>query len=320
MSATARKAPYTKSDPATRRDAYQELTDTIVAALEAGKRPWVRPWDPSKAGGPAMPVNAVTGRRYRGINVLVLSIASFAFGGDPRFCTYKQATEAGWQVKAGSKSTTVFFYKKLTVIDRDAPAGSDDTKTIPMIRTFNVFNGSQIEGIPAFILPTVEDAPWRRPEAAEIIVRNSGAVVRTGGERAFYAPGEDFVQMPTDSSFADAGGWASTMLHEMAHWTGHKSRLARVMTGVARGSSAYAQEELRAELASVFLGAELGLPCDLPNNVSYLAEWVTALRNDKREIFHAASAAQKIADMLLGFHPEYAAAAVGVSDPVEEAS
>ncbi len=289
-----------------RRDHYQEITDKIIAALESGTKPWQQPW---KSGSPGMPVNATSGRQYHGINVLLLAMTSFALGGDPRFCSYKQATDRGWQVRKGERGTTVFFFKRMLVEDRSAsPDAEDRTKAIPMLRAYTVFNGSQIDGIPAYVALDVSEAPWRRPEAADIILANSKAVIRIGGDRAFYSPSLDFIQLPEPASFNTAESFACTSLHEASHWSGARHRLDRDLTG-RFGSAHYAQEELRAELSSVFLGKVLDLPCDIPNHANYIASWVAKLKEDKREIFRAAADAQRIADYLLAFHPDFAAEA-----------
>jgi antirestriction protein ArdC len=226
-----------------RHDYYQEVTDKIIAALESGTRPWRQPW---KNGSPGIPINATTGRAYHGINVLLLAMTSFAFGGDPRFCSYKQASDRGWQVRKGERGTTVFFFKRMLVEDRDAAPGAEDrTRAIPMLRAYTVFNGSQIEGMPAYVAPNVTEAPWRRPEAADIILTNSKAVIRFGGDRAFYSPSLDFIQLPEPASFESPEEFACTALHEASHWSGAKNRLDRDLTG-RFGSNAYAQEELRA--------------------------------------------------------------------------
>ena len=171
-----------------------------------------------------------------------------------------------------------------------------------------MFHASQIDGIPAYKPPTVEEAPWTRPEAADIILKNSGAVVRIGGDRAFYSPATDHIQLPPEHAFRGPPEFAATALHELAHWTGHPSRLNRDMKA-RYGSAAYAMEELRAELASAFVASELGIPTDIPQHASYIASWIKPLKDDKREIFRAAADAQRIADMQLGFHPDYAAQA-----------
>ncbi len=290
-----------------RRDHYREVTDRIVAALEQGVAPWRRPWNPDKAAGPLSPINATTGRRYRGINVLLLGMSRFSFAsGDPRFCSYKQAKDRGWQVRAGEKGATIYFYKSLCVEDRDAPAdGEEHTRNIPLLRSFTVFNGSQIDGIPEFVPPTIEEAPWRRFEAADIILRNSGAVVRIGGDQAFYSPSTDHIQLPMERAFSSPEAYAAVQMHELTHFSGAKNRLNRDLSG-RFGSAKYAFEELVADLSSCMINTELGLPTDIENHASYLSFWIERLKSDKREIFRAAAAAQKAADYCLAFHPDFA--------------
>jgi len=295
------------------RDHYQEVTDRIIAALEAGTPPWRRPWDPDKAGGPAMPRNATTGQRYRGINVLMLGMSVLAFSsGDPRWATYKQAEDRGWQVRKGERGTTGYFFKRLELRDDTRPEDDEEAvRRIPLLRAFTLFHASQIDGIPAFIPPTVAEAPWRAPEAAEIILANSGAVVRIGGERAFYSPATDHIQMPPQSAFATAEGFCGTLLHEAGHWTGHSSRLNRDLRN-RFGSHDYAREELRAEIGQMMVCGELGVAdCDFSNNAAYVASWLEKLRSDRKEIFRAAADAQRIADYLLAFHPDYANSQAG---------
>lgn len=288
------------------KDHYQEVTNRIIEALEEGRKPWVRPWDPDKAGGPQAPFNPTTGKRYHGINVLILGMDVRAFEtGDPRWMTYQQAQEKHWQVRKGEKSTGIFFFKPLEVEDKDSGEESPATRMAAVLRSYCVFHASQIDGIPPYKAPSIEEAPWTRPEAANIILTNSRAVVRIGGDKAFYSPTTDHIQLPPEHAFRGPPEWAATALHELAHWTGHPTRLNRDLRN-RFGSAAYAQEELRAELASAFVGSELGLPTDIPQHVSYIGNWVKALKEDKRGIFRAAADAQKIADMQLGFHPDYA--------------
>lgn len=286
------------------RDHYAEITNRIVTALEAGVKPWVRPWDETAAAGPMAPINAVTGKAYRGINTVILGMDPRAFEtGDPRWATYKQGAEKGWQVRKGEKATTIFFFKPLKIEDEKA---EDGERIIAMMRAFAVFHASQFDGIPARVKPTVTEAPWTMPDAAAIILKNSGAVIREGGNRAFYSPGTDHIQLPPTGSYKTAGDAAATALHELAHWTGAPHRLNRDLTG-RFGSNAYAQEELRAELASVFTGSTIGIPTEIANHASYIGSWIKTLKEDKREIFRAAADAQRITDMQLGFHPDYAA-------------
>ena len=297
------------------RDHYRAVTDKVIAALEAGTPPWRRPWDPDKAGGPCMPRNATTGIRYKGINTLVLGMSPLTFtSGDPRWATYKQAVERDWQVRKGARGTTAYFYKRIEV--RDDRAGDDDpdaTRRIPLLRAFTLFHASQIDGVPAYRPPTTEEAPWRTPDAVETIIANSGAAIRIGGDRAFYAPGTDHIQMPPPHAFPTASGWSSTLIHEAGHWTGSKSRLNRDLCN-AFGSRDYAREEVRVELAQAMVCAELNIACDFPNAVAYLATWLERLKSDRKEVFRAAADAQRIADYLLAFHPDYARAITQTGD------
>ena len=305
----SRKPRSGKAATAPARDHYQEVTDRIIAALEAGTRPWQRPWDPSKTAVAILPVNAVTRRPYRGINVLLLGMSVLAGdSGDPRWCTYRQAAERDWQVRRGERGTIIFFYKPLEVENRDLPPDDENrVKRIPMLRAFTMFNGSQVDGMPPFVPPTLEEAPWQRPDATDLILRSSGADVRIGGERAYYSPMTDHIQLPREAAFATPKSWGVTALHELGHWTGAPSRLDRDLSG-RFGSQDYAREELRAELASLFIGTTLGLPTDIPNHASYLASWISVLKQDRREIFRAAADAQRIANYCLAFHPDYAQA------------
>jgi antirestriction protein ArdC len=289
------------------RDHYRDITDRIVAALEAGTPPWRKPWNPDVAGGPAMPRNAVTGKRYRGINVLTLGMSGLAFAsGDPRWATYKQANAEGWQVRRGERSVTGFFYKRLEVHDATKPDDEDATRHIPLLRAFSLFHASQIQGIPPYQAPTLTEAPWRTPEAAETILTNSRAVMRVGGDRAFYSPLTDHIQMPPAAAFATADAYCSTLIHELGHWTSAASRLDRDLKD-RFGSADYAREELRAEISQVVVCGELGIAIsEWDNATAYIAGWLQRLRDDRKEIFRAAADAQRIADYLLAFHPDYA--------------
>jgi antirestriction protein ArdC len=291
------------------QDIYSTVTTRIIEELEKGVVPWRRPWNPDSCSGPDAPVNAVTGMPYHGINVILLGMhPATSTTGDPRFCTYKQAQDKGWQVRKGEKSTPIVFYRPLEVEnDKYDPAKEDShaTRLIGLLRTFAVFHiGTQVDGAPPYIPPTVEDTPWRRPEAVSTIMQNSGAVFRTGGDRAFYSPMGDFIQLPPDNAFHGPEYFAAVAAHEMIHWTGAKHRLDRDQSG-AKGSRLYATEELVAETGSAFVGATLNIPSPIENTASYIDHWLAILKADKRAIFHAAAAAQKAADLLLNFHPNY---------------
>ena len=320
MSKLGRRSPKGEYTP---RDHYIEVTSQIIAALEAGTPPWRKPWDPGKTGNPGLPCNAVTGIRYRGINVVTLATSPLALAGaDPRWSTYKQAAERGWQVKKGARGTTAYFFKRLEISDPRPSAEHDEegrTRHIPLLRAFTLFHASQIEGIPEFAPPTAAEAPWRASDAAEGIVTNSGVTVRIGGDRAFYALGTDHIQMPPRHVFPSADGWYSTVLHELGHATGHPSRLNRDLRNTF-GSPDYVREELRAEIAQVMVCAELGIAeCEFTNGAAYIASWLETLRSDRKEIFRAAADAQRIADYLLALLPDYAARHLAATISAEDA-
>lgn len=296
-----KKARGRQTGNALLRDHYQEVTDRVIAALEKGRKPWENPWDKELAAMTA-PFNAVTGKRYRGINTVVMSLDERVWStGDPRWCSYRQAAEKGWQVRKGQKATTVFFYRKVT---KKGESENDEDSTFFVLKSYPVFHASQIDGISAYEPPSVADAPWRTPDSALLILENSGAEIRTGGDRAYYSLTHDHIQMPHLSTFRSPEAWAATVLHELGHWTGHQSRLDRNLAGKGDRIS-YAREELRAELASVFICSELGIPSHLENHASYLGSWLQALQGDKKEIFRASADAQRIADYCLNFHPDY---------------
>ena len=198
-----------------RRDHYEELTNTIIAKLEDGVLPWRRPWDPRKCSAGESPMNPVTGRTYRGVNALALAMSPRAFGGDPRWMSYRQAAARGWQVRKGEKGAIVFFYKKLEIRSDD-----EDRRTIPLLRAYVVFHASQLDGIPELGEPEAPKPVAERIADADLIVKASGVRVAIGGDRAFYAPSTDHIQMPPDEAFAGPPDWAATILHELAHASG----------------------------------------------------------------------------------------------------
>ena len=178
-----------RSNSVQRRDHYQELTDKIIATLEAGTAPWRRPWNPNACGGSTAPVNAATGHRYRGVNLFVLGISPLAFAsGDPRWCSYRQALARGWQVRRGEKATPVYFYKPIEITDKTSE-GEGETRRVPILRAFSVFHASQIDGIAAFAPAGATKTVIERVEDAEIILKASGVPVRIGGDRGLLQSG-----------------------------------------------------------------------------------------------------------------------------------
>jgi antirestriction protein ArdC len=276
-----------------RRDLYQEVTDKIIAAIEAGTAPWQRGWTELAELG--LPMNGESSRRYNGINSMLLFLTSQEKGySDNRWFTFKQASEMGAKVKKGEKSTPVYFFKMLQASEQDGNSAKGDTpRMIPFLTEFRVFNAQQVEGIEPLNVPERE---WTPIQAVEQLVERMQPRIEHGGNRAYYSPSEHYIQMPHQGNFHSAGEYSGTLLHELAHWTG--SRLGRQF-GVW-GTDEYSREEVRADLASCMLSAELGVPLQLENNAAYIGSFVKRLKEDKFEIFRASKDAQRICDFLTG--------------------
>ncbi|MGN7127048.1 ArdC family protein [Methylorubrum thiocyanatum] len=273
------------------QDIHQIVTDKIIATLEAGEAgPWTYPWH--RTGG-SLPVNAKTGRAYRGINTLMLWCEAQSRGfSDNRWATYKQWAEMGAQVRRGERSSLIVFFKEY-----EPREGDGDTRKRWVARASYGFNAAQVEGAPEAGEP-LPPSEWLLPEIFDGFVERTGARVLHGGDAAFYQPGEDRIVLPNRDRFSTAHGYASTALHELTHWTGAKGRLDRDLTGRFR-SQAYAAEELVAELGAAFLAAELGLEAEPhPTHASYIGSWIKLLRSDPKAIFTAASAASRAAGYL----------------------
>lgn len=289
-------------------DVYQTVTDRIVSMIERGAGEWRMPWHAAPAGEPgapvAMPCN-VTGRTYRGVNVPLLWTAAEAFGyASPIWATYKQWQERGAQVRRGERSTLVVFWKRIEVPsnDDDSDDGDGGSESRLIAGGYAVFNAAQVDGFDPkpFGGGAAKRPEPQRIETAETFFRNVGAIVRHGGNHAFYTTAGDYIQMPELRQFVAADRYYSTLAHEHVHWTGAVHRCAREF-GRRFGDEAYAFEELVAELGAAFLCADLGLSNEpRPDHAAYIASWLRALKNDKRAIFTAASKAQTAADYLAG--------------------
>lgn len=289
-------------------DTYESVTNAIIARLESGVKPWAPEWISGGAGGGMVMPRRHNGEFYRGINVLLLWATAEDRGyRAATWMTFKQALELGGAVRKGEKGSMIVFFKKLTITEQNE-AGEDQDKQIPLLRTYFVFNVEQIDGLPAKYYPAeVELVGGKdRDDAAEAALRSSGAEIRESGDRAFYVPSQDYVNMPTFDRFHTASGYLATLAHELCHWTGAKHRLDRDQKG-AYGSKDYAAEELVAEIGAAFVGARLGIVGEhIDNHASYLASWLKALKNDKRAIFRAAAMAQAAADLVLANAPNAA--------------
>ena len=280
-------------------DLYANVTAPIVAALERGVAPWVRPWSTVPD---ALPMNAQTRRVYRGVNFTLLSLEAQTQGYElNRWLTYRQALELGGQVRKGERGTTVVFWKLRKVsatVDAYPDPGEPDLheRVIPLLRAYTVFNIDQVEGLPAE-LSAVPAPPWEPEARAEELLIMSGAKIRHGGALAYFQPRTDEIHLPLRQAFSAADSYYATALHELTHWTSHASRCNRQL-GQRFGDDFYAVEELIAEMGSAFLCAHCRIDGQL-QHPAYLDHWLKVLRTDKRAVFVAATKAQQAADYIL---------------------
>jgi len=304
-SAATKPAAAARTSPEpSRTNLYDEVTARIITELEAGRVPWVQPWGRPGGTAPGLPRNALTARHYSGVNVLILwgAVIEHDFPSQG-WLTFRQALEAGGCVRKGERGTTVVYADRFTPEAEKARAveTGGDAKTIPFLKRFTVFNVAQCEGLRPGLAPDPVPLPERQivPIAEEVIAA-SGIDFRVGGNRAFYVPAQDYVQVPPQPAFFEQINYYRTCLHELCHGSGHTSRLNRNLAG-SFGSKDYAREELIAEMGSAFLCAALGIVPTV-RHADYLGSWLDVLREDNRAIFRAASAASKAADWLLARH------------------
>ena len=285
-----------------RANLYDEITGKIIADLEAGCVPWVQPWGASGVPAPlTMPRNATTGRAYSGINVLILWGAVVARGYSCQsWLTFKQALALGGSVRKGERGTTVVYADRFVPEDekRRAQDTGDQAHAIPFLKRFTVFSVDQCDGLPDELSAPPPPVPegLTAPQA-EALIQASGADLRLGGDRAFYSPALDYIQVPRPEAYFEPINWHRTALHELGHWAGHRSRLDRDMTH-SFGSKGYAREELIAEMCAAFCCATLGITPTV-RHADYIDGWLEVLREDNRAIVRAASAASKAADYIL---------------------
>jgi antirestriction protein ArdC len=280
-----------------KRDLYAEVSTRILAELERGAAPWIKPW--SATAGMNTPCNAATNRPYSGCNIVLLWMAANAGYRTPRYLTFKQALDLGGNVRKGEHGTKVYFVKQLQVADRNGEEGK--TRIVPMMREYTVFNVDQCEGLPDRVLTLgevmVRNADQRDPTIDEFL-GSSGVEIREGMGEAYYRPGADFISLPRFEAFKSAATFYATAFHELGHATGHKSRLDRDLRG-RFGGKAYAAEELIAELCAAYLCAEFSIDGEL-RHAGYIQSWIGLLKTDCRAFFTACSKAQAAADYLRG--------------------
>ncbi|TIM35089.1 MAG: DUF1738 domain-containing protein [Mesorhizobium sp.] len=292
-----------------RIDIYARITDRIVAELATGVRPWMQPWHSAKAIGRVTRPLRHNGLPYSGINVLLLWSEAIARGfASPMWMTFKQALELGGAVRRGEAGSMVVFASRFTKTETDS-AGEEFDREIPFLKAYSVFNVAQIDGLPdhycGYKAEPVRD-PIVRIEHADRFFANTGAMIRHGGDRAYFSPATDHIQMPPFQTFRDAAAYVATLSHEATHWTSAPHRVNRDLSRYAKDRSERAREELIAELGSCFLCADLGIVPELeprPDHASYLDSWLKVLADDKRAIFSAAAHAQRAVAFLHGLQP-----------------
>lgn len=281
-----------QSNPA-KADVYEQITNAIVSAIEDGAGKYEMPWHAL-----SIPLNATSRKPYRGVNVLMLwaTAQKHAYTSN-EWATYRQWQEAGAQVRKGERSTTVVFWKFY-----DGPEEQQEDSDTPedrprcFARCYNVFNASQVDG---YVAQTAGQLPEsERIENADRFFANLPAVVKYGGDRAFYSPAGDFIQMPPFAQFKSPEGYVCTKAHEFGHWSGAPSRLNRDLSG-RFGDERYSMEELIAELTSCFVCADLQIQSEpRVDHAPYIQSWLRVLKSDKKAIFTAASKAQEAASYL----------------------
>jgi antirestriction protein ArdC/phage/plasmid primase-like uncharacterized protein len=289
----------------------QAVAGRLIEMLEAGVAPWQKPWD-SEPAASRLPTNPVTGNRYKGVNALYLMAQGHE---DPRWLTYKQAESIGAQVRRGEKGTPIQYWKfseERARQDDDGRPVLDDSGKLekytvklerPALFMATVFNASQIDGLPGIERRAQR---WEPLERAESLIQACGPQIQHGaGDRAFYRPSSDTIHLPERESFPSQDRYYATVLHELGHWTGHPARLARDLEHPF-GSEGYAREELRAEIASMLMGEELGIGHDPSQHAAYVGSWIKVIKDDPLEIFRAASDAERIQDFVLAHEQKLA--------------
>lgn len=283
-----------------KRDNYQDITDAVLELMQQHGSDWTKSWQAKAALGH---VNVKTGKAYQGTNIFLLAIS--AMKNDflsAEWGTFKQWKDKKATVKKGQKGTPIIFFDRITVTDKE----TEEDRTVPVLKGFTVFNADQVDGYESKPVDPVQQIK-DRDQRAEALIMATAAKINFGGDRAFYSPDQDFVQMPvledftgTDTS-TDIECYYSTMFHELTHWTGHKTRLDR-KKGNKFGSNAYAFEELIAELGAVFITCSIGINvAPRPDHAKYLNNWLEVIKTDKRAMVKAFGQASKAADYILSF-------------------
>lgn len=308
---------------ATKFDPYKKLADGFVSMIEKGTSPWQRPWDANLANQMAgLPRNGVSGRPYSGGNAMLLQMVAWS-NGDPRFMTKKQIAKEGYSLKTGATPYNIYFWKfvpkkKEAETTAEVPV-ADETPSVlppvldrdnfrPVMWIYTVFNARDIEGIPALtpmVAPPSGDFDLDKIEKALKLANGLSLAggMRHGGSKAFYSPSDDMIVLPPKETFSSWEKYLGTLLHEVSHATGHTSRLNLFTeNNVEFGSSAYAMEELRAEMTAVGLSQILGVPPteeNMKNHAAYLQSWLESIKEDPKSLYHVMRNSQKAVEFVL---------------------
>ena len=276
---------------------YEVITDKVISILESGQKTGSIQWHGMGNAG-RIPYNFKTKKAYAGSNILTLWIAAQTFDySSNAWMTFRQAADLGGHIKKGEKGTLGIYFDTIEVHD-DKGANQDGgaSRRIKMVKPFFVFNLDQTEGVDT----GDSQFAWEPSATPEEVIQSTGARILEGGVRACYSSEKDVILVPDRHRFENPENFYKVVLHELSHWTGHETRLARDLKN-RFGSEAYAMEELVAELSAAFLSAELGVNGRLEHHANYIGSWLRVLSNDKRAIVAAAAAASKAATFI--FNP-----------------
>lgn len=285
----------------------EKIAKELIERLKQGTAPFQLPWQPDM--GRDFPFNPVSGTEYSGMNRLNLMIQGYS---DPRWMTYKQAQSVNAQVRKGERGTglvrLITHTEKIQKDEKGKIIRDENGEPVkeriqlenPYFKSFTVFNAEQIDGLPAW-----EKAPpvWIDHNRAEKLLKASGAVIHHRGNDAYYNRTRDFIVLPPKERFIGQGEYYAVALHELGHWTGHADRLNRDMGG-RFGDSSYAREELRAEISSMMMSRELGLPHNPDRHAGYVGDWVKVLTEEPMEILKASQDAAKIKEFIFSFEKQ----------------
>lgn len=272
----------------TKANVYEMVTERIIAELEKGVIPWKKPWTGVRSGA----FNRISKKPYSIINQILLKHAG-------EYATFKQWSELGGHIRKGEKSEMVVFWKIFEKEETNEETGEKEVKKIPMLRYYNVFHISQVEGVEPLVMPFAEVEPIEEADKiiTEYVEREHITFDECASNEAFYSPSRDRVVVPMKEQYTNINEYYSITFHELTHSTGHKNRLDRLHTGAdaAFGSETYSKEELVAEIGSASIMNLLGIetPQTFKNSAAYIKNWLSVLKNDNKFIVSASSKAEK---------------------------